>query len=771
MYQRMKWQNQRRAVPALVLALTLLPLQPPAEAQSARQGPPVAASTTFTVDDLLDVVNLTAADLSADGRWLAVTAGSLRERIGIDNHRFGDPSYVAPTASEVRVIDTRTGKGQTLFSGKRQVRGLQWSPDGSRLALLVRRGEAFEPMIWERETGRLRAVSVPRGKTVAENAELQWSADGARLLLPLRAGDWGQKTHERFLKDTRERVIVLSSKDPFLSWEDLRRAALDQSLAVHDLRRGETREILPEMKLRSYAISEDGSFLTYQEDITQKTDYDVIFGSENKVQVLPLGGGEPRTVISSTKGITPIWSRQGRHYAYAKEGNLFFGSIEGGEPRQLTGKAEDKTTESAEAPADGAEKKEEGEQFSVVRLSPWGEWLVASSKQGLWLIDTASGERELFLKMPEEDKEGPRYQAIEWSPDGEYLYLTYASRTEWERGLARYSLRQKRLETLLKDSRLYSDFRLSKDGRTWVFSASDGNRPSDLYAADADLQNVRRLTDANPQLREKQLAMTELISYLDVDGNRLYGVLYYPTDYQPGKKYPTVFNLYEQFFDDRFSGTIDVLTANGYAVMQPSVNLEIGFPGEAWVKGVTAAANKLIEMGVADPERLGVQGTSYGGYATNLLIAQTGRFKAAVNISGKVNMVSFYTDSPRLGVRNIHAPEKSQDRLGATLWEQPQKYIQHSAIMFADRIKTPLLLITGEQDHNVPARQAMEMFYALRRLDREVEWVNYIHGGHGMPTTTVEEVRDYHERILAWYDKHLKSEKKQGEAPEPVARR
>ncbi|MBK9708492.1 MAG: S9 family peptidase [Acidobacteria bacterium] len=261
-------------------------------------------------------------------------------------------------------------------------------------------------------------------------------------------------------------------------------------------------------------------------------------------------------------------------------------------------------------------------------------------------------------------------------------------------------------------------------------------------------------------MKNRRLSRTELVSYLDVDGTRSYGVLYYPIDYEPGKKYPTVFNIYEQFFDDTFQGTINVLTANGYAVVQPSVNLEQGFPGEAWVKGVTAAANKLIEMGVADPERLGVQGTSYGGYATNLLITQTNRFKAAINISGKVNMVSFYTDSPRLGVRNIHAPEKSQDRIGATLWQQPQKYIAHSAIMFADRIKTPLLLMTGDQDHNVPARQAMEMYYALRRLGKEVAWVSYTNGGHGMPTTTVEEVRDYHKRILAWYDDHLKGDLK-----------
>ena len=164
---------------------------------------------------------------------------------------------------------------------------------------------------------------------------------------------------------------------------------------------------------------------------------------------------------------------------------------------------------------------------------------------------------------------------------------------------------------------------------------------------------------------------SELVAYRDADGKELYGVLRYPVNYVKGQKYPTVFELYETFFDNGFNARATFLANHGYAVFHPSVNLVVGRPGEAWVKGVTAAANRLIELGVADPDRLGVQGTSYGGYATVLLITQTDRFKAAVNVSGKVDMVSFYTDSPRLGVRNTHAPEKSQDRIGGTLWEYP----------------------------------------------------------------------------------------------------
>ncbi|MGH9936316.1 MAG: prolyl oligopeptidase family serine peptidase [Blastocatellia bacterium] len=740
---------------ALTLALIVFPIS----ASNAQNQP-----SAFTVDDLLDVKNLGAVDLSDDGRWIAATAGSLRDRIGVDNYRFGDPTYVAPALTEVWIIDTQTAKTQKLFQDKRQVRALKWSPDGSRLALLALKQNVFEPMIWERATGKWQTFAPPQSKFAAENSELKWTPSGDRLLVTLRAEDWLKEAHAKFEAETKAPIVVHSSKEPFLAWEDLRRRAAIRSLVAYDLKTGQTREIVAQTKINSYDLSEDGSFITYNEDVTKKTDYDVIFGSENQVQLIPASGGAARTIVKSTKGVNLIWSRDGRRYAYAKDGNLFVGSVDDKDPRQLTGKKDEKVdaakNEEGEKGKEG-DKEKSKERFSAVRLSAKGDWLVASNKEGLWLVDTASGAKEIFLKMNEEDKEAPRYQVVEWSgPNDDVVYLTYASRAKWERGLVRYSRASKQMTDLIKDSRIYSNFRLSKDGKTWAFSAAEGNRPGDLFVADSEFKNVRRLTDANPQLKNKRLSKTELISYLDVDGNKSYGVLYYPVDYEPGKKYPTVFNIYEQFFDDTFQGTINALANNGYAVIQPSVNLEQGFPGEAWVKGVTAAANKLIEMGVADAERLGVQGTSYGGYATNLLITQTNRFKAAINISGKVNMVSFYTDSPRLGVRNIHAPEKSQDRIGATLWQQPQKYIAHSAIMFADRIKTPLLLMTGEQDHNVPARQAMEMYYALRRLGKEVAWVSYTNGGHGMPTSTIEEVKDYHQRIISWYDDHLKGDLK-----------
>ena len=264
------------------------------------------------------------------------------------------------------------------------------------------------------------------------------------------------------------------------------------------------------------------------------------------------------------------------------------------------------------------------------------------------------------------------------------------------------------------------------------------------------------MTTLNPWVLERKVTRSELIKYLDVDGKELFGILYYPVNYEPGKKYPLVCEIYERFFDNGFNTSMNIITNQGWFGLRPSVNLVIGYPGEAWVKGVTPAVNQLIDRGLVDPKKVGVHGTSYGGYATSLLITQTDRFAAAINISGKVNIISFLGDSPRIGHRNYGAAEAGQDRLGKTLWEAPLKYINHSAVMFADRIKTPHLLITGEGDWNVPGGNTRELYYALRRLGKECVWINYYHDGHGMGSAADEATYvDKWTRVIDWYQTYF----------------
>src|SRR5262249_37901943 len=151
---------------------------------------------SFAVDDLLDVTNVNIADVSDDGRWVAATAASLRDRIGIDNSRFGDPTYFAPSNTDVLIIDTQAGKTQNLFTEKRQVRQLKWSPDGSRLAMLVLKGDLFEPMIWERASNKWQTVKLPPSKSAAENSELTWTPSSDQLLIALRPDEWRKQAHQ-----------------------------------------------------------------------------------------------------------------------------------------------------------------------------------------------------------------------------------------------------------------------------------------------------------------------------------------------------------------------------------------------------------------------------------------------------------------------------------------------------------------------------------------------------------------------------------------------
>jgi dipeptidyl aminopeptidase/acylaminoacyl peptidase len=755
-----------RPRPSFVVAAALLTLvRGSSVAQNAGQSAtrststPAASSATFTIDDALEITTATVGDLSDDGRWLAVTSSVRRDAFGQDYRRDGDPTYVHPVAVRLFVIDTKSGTSRAVFADKRPLRLPRWSPDGDRLAMLVFSGDAYEPAVWDRKADRVTVVHLPAGRYVAENSDLRWTADGKQLVFAVHTTDWRKKARDTFTNMTVGPVFVQSSLDPFLAWDDVRRMGNVRSIVAFDPKTNEMRDLVPEATVGQYTLTKDGATVAYDLDIQKKTDYDS-FNSEMSLHSRPTAGGTDHLVFATTKGMQLQWADDGRRYAYSKDGRVYVGSLDEKEAKQVAGPPERKAGDMTPPDTTKAGRERAAkERFTVVRFSPTADAVLVSNREGLWLVDVSTSIRDQVAATDDSSAASPRVSFAAWTSDGQHIYLTSASRTKWERSVLRYDRPAKQLATLVRDGRSYSGIRLSKDGKTVVLSIASGNHPADVYVADETLASPRRVIESNPQLQAKRLGGTELVPFLDADGHQKYAVVYYPPDYQKGKAYPTVFNVYEDFFDDTFNSQLALLAGHGYVVVQPSVDFDIGFPGEAWLKGVTAAANKLIELGITDSSKMAVQGTSYGGYATNLLVTQTNRFKAAVNISGKVDLISFYTDSPRLGVRNVNAAEKTQDRIGATMWQQPQKYEQHSAVLFADRITTPIMLVTGAQDSNVPADNTREMYYALRRLGKEAIWVNYMNGGHGAGTATADDFSDMWRRILGWYDTKLKGEK------------
>jgi dipeptidyl aminopeptidase/acylaminoacyl peptidase len=732
-----------------------------------------AQLSRFTASDMLNVVTASVLDLSEDGRFVAFTERRPAENSETDNYRYGDPTFIGPAAVRLVVVNTDTGARMLPFGeGLMNVRQASFSRDGSKLAILLASGAssaapgAVSLSVWPTAGGPAVPVAPKSPNLISAFSNLEWTPDGSHVVLFMRTPAREKEAADRFKQLTQGPIIVSTSKEPFLEWDEMQRQNRFRSLVEVDVTTGAVDERLSERKLTSYRVARDGSFVVLQEDVTEKTDYDTIGGSDNKLQVLTRGDAQPKTLLApkDLKGLTLRWSDDSRWFAYAKQGEVFVRSVSGAEARSLTPKpkpaaAPDKPAAPPVTTPDEKKETEQAESFSVDSFSRDGSKLLITSRKGWYVVNIADASRQQILTLDADEEKNPRVAVVDWAPDASAIYATWAARDRWSRGVVRIDAATGQMTPLVRDARLYSGVRFSRDGRRVVFSLSDGDRPSDLQVADAGWSNARAITKLNPWLDGRPLPKSELVKYRDVDGKELYGVLRYPVGYVPGQRYPTVFEIYETFFDNGFNARAAFLASHGYAIFHPSVNLVIGRPGESWVKGVTTAANKLIEMGVADPDRLGVHGTSYGGYATVLLLTQTDRFKAAINISGKVDMVSFYTDSPRFGVRNIHAPEKSQDRIGGTLWEYPERYLEHSAIMQADRIKTPLLNISGDQDPNVPASQSREIYYALRRLGRDVEWVRYVNGAHRPPNSAGESV-DFENRILAWYDKYLKADEK-----------
>lgn len=691
------------------------------------------------------------ADVTDDARWVAATLSTPESRMGTDHFRFGDPTYVAPSRTELLVLDAGDGSSWSPWDGEVQVRGATWSPDGTRLALFRYLDDGWHLDLLDPESRRVREVGIDGAPVLSSASPLVWTSDGASVVVGLRTPGWADAARAAYDSLTVGPIVVQDGSRPFLAWDAVRMRGDQQRLALVDVASGAIRMLTPADDYGDVRVSDDGTRLTYTLTHALRTSYERGEGTEYEYLSLALSGdAEPVALLDKgERRLRLQFQPDGDTFAWSDRGDIWVKGPAADSARKLT--------EELRVPL--SESDSTKRSFSLEQWRPDGGALLARAQDGYWVLDPATGAGERVWAFPEDEEAReamPRLEVVQWTEDGRWLYASRSARAEWQRGLVRYDLQSRREETLVADADFYRDWHVAEDGSRIVVRRSDGDHPDELWAADGRFAEARALTDLNPWLNSVQLARSELITYLDVDGEELHGVLHYPANYQPGQRYPLVAEIYEDFFDNGWNYGAQILAAKGWFVLHPSVEFEEGYPGEAWEKGVTTAINDLMDRGLVDGDRLGVHGTSYGGYAVNLLITQTDRFAAAVNISGKVDIISFLGDSEKITTRNYSAAEEGQDRIGATLWEQPQKYIQHSAVMFADRIDTPLLLLTGQGDWNVPETNTREMYYALRRLGKEVVWVNYMRAGHGAGRAgTREDFLDHWSRMIDWYGSHF----------------
>jgi dipeptidyl aminopeptidase/acylaminoacyl peptidase len=199
--------------------------------------------------------------------------------------------------------------------------------------------------------------------------------------------------------------------------------------------------------------------------------------------------------------------------------------------------------------------------------------------------------------------------------------------------------------------------------------------------------------------------------------------------------------------------------SNGYLVLMPDICYTVGRPGQSAVKCVLPAVQAVVDKGYVNEKAVGIQGHSWGGYQTAYLITQTKRFAAASAGAPVSNMTSAYGGVRwGTGLPRQFQYEKTQSRIGATMWEARDKYLENSPLFYADRIETPLLMLHNDQDEAVPWQQGIEYYLALRRLQKEVYLFNYRGEGHGLRSRANQQ--DYTVRMQQFFDHHLKGAKK-----------
>jgi len=286
----------------------------------------------------------------------------------------------------------------------------------------------------------------------------------------------------------------------------------------------------------------------------------------------------------------------------------------------------------------------------------------------------------------------------------------------------------------------------------------------DYWLTDKNFKLIRRVSNLNNQLENYRTGNTSLISWKDGAGSTQTGLLYTPEGYDSTKRYPTIVYFYETMSQDAnyfytpapTTSTINPLmfVSRGYVIFMPDIRYEIGWPGRSCLNIVESGTRYLIDKGIADPSRIGLQGHSWGGYQVAYLITQTDIFTCACSETAVANMTSAYTGlRAGAGKPRMFMYESTQSRIGGSLWERQENYIQNSPLFFLDKVKTPLLSRHSDGDEAVPFSQGLELFLGLKRLGKEVWMFNYKGDGHNIKKREI--AVDWTKRMDEYFDYFL----------------
>ncbi|WP_299002891.1 prolyl oligopeptidase family serine peptidase [uncultured Shewanella sp.] len=409
----------------------------------------------------------------------------------------------------------------------------------------------------------------------------------------------------------------------------------------------------------------------------------------------------------------------------------------------------------------------------------FGPWLtndygvLVYDKYDIWQFDTRT-KKGVRLTKGLGRKQKIQYRLVDLTPndapaitlenDEPILLQGYNDKTKGD-GFYLATVGQPGLTTLMAGDYKLTALAQSQDPKILVYSKQRYDLFPDLYTANVlTPQNAVKQTDLDAQKRRLAWGQAELVHWTNSDGQALDGVFIKPTNYVEGQAYPVIVYFY-RFMSNRLHAFPDMkfnhrpnfawFADNGYGIFLPDIRFEIGRPGDSSVSALTSGVQHLIDMGVAKPDAIGLQGHSWAGYQSAYAITQTSLFTAVVSGAPVSNMTSAYSGIRHgSGLARQFQYEAGQSRIGKSLYQAPLDYIENSPVFYADKINTPLMLMFGDKDEAVPWEQGIELYLAMRRLNKPVVFLQYKDEPHHLKKYPNKV--DYSLRMMAYFDHYLK---------------
>jgi dipeptidyl aminopeptidase/acylaminoacyl peptidase len=649
------------------------------------------------------------------------------------------------------------GIRKTLLSGPGAYKGFVFDRDGRQAAFLSDRDKAFKLYEWGTSADTASELTVPASAPmpVSDNGRLEFSGDGARLY-------FGTAPPHPPESADLIKVDIWNYKDPEL--QPMQKVRADEERkrtfrAVFNLTDKSFAQLaspdMPDVRTTSSAQTLGVSDVPYRQLVSWDGNYDDYY-------LVTFADGSRKKILDKAHFQASL-SPGGKYVLYfdAKDDNWYAVRTADGERVNLTGrlgvKFQSETDDRPEHPTPyGQAGWTDGDQ-SVLLYDRYDIWNVKPDGSGGRMITNGLGRRNQIVfrysrteQQPQPNAEPEEGGLRQRQPDlpavsaTRPIILSAVDDRTKASGLYRVKLSDAAdpARLVMLDKSFGVPIK-ARDADVYVFTMSRFDEFPNLWVSSGAFTDMKQVSDANPQQAGYNWGKSELIEYVNADGKKLRAILTRPEDFDPAKKYPMLVYIYEQLSQNlhRYvppapgGSSINVTryVSNGYIVLQPDIVYDIGYPGQSALKCVLPAVQRVLSMGFVDPQRVGIQGHSWGGYQIAYMITRTNIFRAVEAGAAVDDMFGGYGGIRwGTGMSRAFQYEKTQSRIGVPPWENPLLYMENSPLFYIEQIHTPYLTMANDEDDAVPWQQGIQFFTALRRLGKEAYMFVYNGEKHGL---------------------------------------